>query len=63
MPLPADPLAPIPEQQRRRLKELADAEQAEERRKLRWAKRLALVFGILVAIYLAAVLLGVSGRR
>jgi len=60
---PADPLAAIPEQQRRRLKELADAEQAEERRKLRWAKRLALVFGILVALYLATIFLGVSGRR
>ena len=63
MPAPADPLALIPEQQRRRLKQLADEEQAAERRKLLWAKRLALVFGALIAIYLAAVLLGFSGPR
>lgn len=63
MPAPSDSLAAIPEQQRRQLKQLADAEQAEERRKLLWAKRLALVFGVLVAIYLTAVLLGLSGPR
>lgn len=66
MPSPSDsdPLAAIPEEQRRRLKQLADAEAALERRKRLWAKRLGLLFAGLIAIYLLGVVyLGFPGRQ
>lgn len=64
MPPPANPLAAIPEDQRRRLKQLADAEAAIERRKHWWAKRLAVVFAGLIALYLLGVLyLGFPGHH
>lgn len=64
MDTPSDPLAAIPEDQRRRLKQLADAEAAIERRKHWWAKRLAVLFASLIALYLLGVLyLGFPGRH
>lgn len=64
MDSPSDPLAAIPEEQRRRLKQLADAEAASERRKHLWAKRMGLVFAGLIVVYLLGVLyLGFPGRH
>jgi hypothetical protein len=60
---PADPLSAIPDTERRRLKQLAEAEQAYEHRRLYWAKRLAVVFAILIALYLGAIFLGFPGLR
>lgn len=64
MDTPSDQLAAIPEEQRLRLKQLADAEAANEHRKRLWAKRLGLIFAGLIAIYLFGVLfLGFPGRH
>lgn len=60
---PSDPLSAIPETDRRRLKQLAEAERAYERQRLYWAKRLGVVFAILIALYLGTIFLGFPGLR
>jgi len=45
-------MIPVPRDVLDRLRQLAEAEMAEERWKARWAKRLGLAFGLAIALFL-----------